>query len=121
MCKHKGTDIGIANHGLPQKRGHVAAKVHVEDGMVMLLQLVVHFPEPRVGKADLVALVVNLATHPRAAEVKLACRSVFCSRAAATHNFCRPSVLGEGFQHLCISSSLGCFLAREAIPGLAVP
>mmetsp|Transcript_113025 Transcript_113025/g.364968 ORF Transcript_113025/g.364968 Transcript_113025/m.364968 type:complete len:790 (+) Transcript_113025:67-2436(+) len=38
------------------------------DGMVMLLQLVVHFPEQRVGK-DLVALVVNLATHPRAAEV----------------------------------------------------
>lgn len=38
------------------------------DGMIMLLQLVVHFPEPRVGK-DLVALVVNLATHPRAAEV----------------------------------------------------
>jgi len=34
----------------------------------MLLQLVVHFPEPRVGK-DLVALVVNLATHPRVAEV----------------------------------------------------
>lgn len=40
------------------------------DGMIMLLQLVVHFPEPRVGK-DLVALVVNLATHPRAAEVML--------------------------------------------------
>jgi len=40
----------------------------LKDGMVMLLQLVVHFPEPRVGK-DLVALVVNLATHPRAAEV----------------------------------------------------
>lgn len=38
------------------------------DGMVMLLQLVVHFPEPRVGK-DLVALMVNLATHARAAEV----------------------------------------------------
>eukprot|EP00930_Biecheleria_cincta_P034101 TRINITY_DN23592_c0_g3_i1.p1 TRINITY_DN23592_c0_g3~~TRINITY_DN23592_c0_g3_i1.p1 ORF type:complete len:794 (-),score=194.37 TRINITY_DN23592_c0_g3_i1:95-2476(-) len=38
------------------------------DGMIMLLQLVVHFPEPRVGK-DLVALVVNLATHARAAEV----------------------------------------------------
>mmetsp|Transcript_94439 Transcript_94439/g.243914 ORF Transcript_94439/g.243914 Transcript_94439/m.243914 type:complete len:800 (+) Transcript_94439:74-2473(+) len=38
------------------------------DGMVMLLQLVVHFPEARVGK-DLVALVVNLATHQRAAEV----------------------------------------------------
>uniref|UniRef100_A0A7S2KAC1 Kinesin-associated protein 3 n=1 Tax=Zooxanthella nutricula TaxID=1333877 RepID=A0A7S2KAC1_9DINO len=38
------------------------------DGMIMLLQLVVHFPEARVGK-DLVALVVNLATHPRAAEV----------------------------------------------------
>lgn len=37
------------------------------DGMIMLLQLVVHFPEPRVGK-DLVALVVNLATHQRAAE-----------------------------------------------------
>jgi hypothetical protein len=37
------------------------------DGMVMLLQLVVHFPENRVGK-DLVALVVNLATHPGAAE-----------------------------------------------------
>eukprot|EP00406_Dinophysis_acuminata_P003651 CAMPEP_0179218882 /NCGR_PEP_ID=MMETSP0797-20121207/4715_1 /TAXON_ID=47934 /ORGANISM="Dinophysis acuminata, Strain DAEP01" /LENGTH=792 /DNA_ID=CAMNT_0020925269 /DNA_START=78 /DNA_END=2456 /DNA_ORIENTATION=- len=40
------------------------------DGMVLLLQLVVHFPEPRVGK-DLVALVVNLATHPRAAEVMI--------------------------------------------------
>mmetsp|Transcript_16959 Transcript_16959/g.44862 ORF Transcript_16959/g.44862 Transcript_16959/m.44862 type:complete len:797 (-) Transcript_16959:133-2523(-) len=38
------------------------------DGMVMLLQLVVHFPEARVGK-DLVALVVNLATHQGAAEV----------------------------------------------------
>ncbi|CAE8701874.1 unnamed protein product, partial [Polarella glacialis] len=38
------------------------------DGMVMLLQLVVHFPEPRVGK-DLVALLVNLSTHARAAEV----------------------------------------------------
>ena len=33
----------------------------------MLLQLVVHFPEPRVGK-DLVALMVNLAAHTRAAE-----------------------------------------------------
>jgi len=41
---------------------------YLRDGMIMLLQLVVHFPEPRVGK-DLVALVVNLATHPRAAEV----------------------------------------------------
>lgn len=41
------------------------------DGMVMLLQLVVHFPEPRVGK-DLVALVVNLSTHPRAAEAMIA-------------------------------------------------
>lgn len=40
----------------------------LREGMIMLLQLVVHFPEPRVGK-DLVALVVNLATHPRAAEV----------------------------------------------------
>lgn len=34
----------------------------------MLLQLVVHFPEARVGK-DLVALCVNLATHPRAADL----------------------------------------------------
>jgi len=41
------------------------------DGMIMLLQLVVHFPEPRVGK-DLVALVVNLSTHPRAAEAMIA-------------------------------------------------
>jgi len=41
---------------------------YYQDGMTMLLQLVVHFPEPRVGK-DLVALVVNLATHARAAEV----------------------------------------------------
>lgn len=41
---------------------------YYQDGMVMLLQLVVHFPEARVGK-DLVALVVNLATHPRCAEV----------------------------------------------------
>jgi hypothetical protein len=40
------------------------------DGIVILLQLVVHFPEPQVGK-DLVALVINLATHPRAAEVML--------------------------------------------------
>lgn len=40
----------------------------LREGMLMLLQLVVHFPEPRVGK-DLVALVVNLATHPRAADV----------------------------------------------------
>lgn len=38
----------------------------------MLLQLVVHFPESRVGK-DLVALVVNLATHPRCAEVMVTC------------------------------------------------
>ncbi|CAJ1404265.1 unnamed protein product [Effrenium voratum] len=38
------------------------------EGMTMLLQLVVHFPEPRVGK-DLVALMVNLATNARAAEV----------------------------------------------------
>ncbi|CAK9102885.1 Kinesin-associated protein 3 (KAP-3) (KAP3) (Smg GDS-associated protein) [Durusdinium trenchii] len=38
------------------------------DGMIMLLQLVVHFPEPRVGK-DLVALMVNLASNARAAEV----------------------------------------------------
>lgn len=43
---------------------------YYQDGMIMLLQLVVHFPEPRVGK-DLVALVVNLATHPRAAEVMM--------------------------------------------------
>merc|ERR1712232_1077572 len=41
---------------------------YYQDGMTMLLQLVVHFPEPRVGK-DLVTLVVNLATHPRVAEV----------------------------------------------------
>jgi len=39
-----------------------------QDCMVMLLQLVVHFPEAHVGK-DLVALVVNLATHARAAEL----------------------------------------------------
>jgi len=38
------------------------------DGLVMLIQLVVHFPETRVGR-DLVALVVNLSTHPRTAEV----------------------------------------------------
>lgn len=38
------------------------------EGMVMLLQLVVHFPEPRVGK-DLVALVANLATNALAADV----------------------------------------------------
>eukprot|EP00927_Polykrikos_kofoidii_P085117 TRINITY_DN9161_c0_g1_i1.p1 TRINITY_DN9161_c0_g1~~TRINITY_DN9161_c0_g1_i1.p1 ORF type:complete len:802 (+),score=184.38 TRINITY_DN9161_c0_g1_i1:126-2531(+) len=43
---------------------------YYQDGMTMLLQLVVHFPEQRVGK-DLVALVVNLATHPRAAEVMM--------------------------------------------------
>lgn len=42
-----------------------------QDGMMMLLQLVVHFPEARVGK-DLVALVVNLATHQRCAEVMVA-------------------------------------------------
>lgn len=41
---------------------------YLRDGMIMLLQLVVHFPEARVGK-DLVALLVNLSTHPRAAEV----------------------------------------------------
>jgi len=40
---------------------------YYQEGMLMLLQLVVHFPEPRVGK-DLVALVVNLATHPHAAQ-----------------------------------------------------
>eukprot|EP00929_Paragymnodinium_shiwhaense_P014425 TRINITY_DN12232_c0_g3_i1.p1 TRINITY_DN12232_c0_g3~~TRINITY_DN12232_c0_g3_i1.p1 ORF type:complete len:806 (-),score=209.42 TRINITY_DN12232_c0_g3_i1:268-2685(-) len=44
--------------------------LYYQDGMTMLLQLVVHFPEQRVGK-DLVALVVNLATHPRAAEVMM--------------------------------------------------
>lgn len=38
----------------------------------MLMQLVVHFPESRVGK-DLVALVVNLASHPRCAEVMVTC------------------------------------------------
>lgn len=36
--------------------------------ITMLLQLLVHFPEQRVGE-DLVALCVNLATEPRAAEV----------------------------------------------------
>jgi len=41
---------------------------YYQDGMIMLLQLVVHFPEARVGK-DLVALVVNLASHARCAEV----------------------------------------------------
>jgi hypothetical protein len=41
---------------------------YYQDCMVMLLQLVVHFPEARVGK-DLVALCVNLATHPRAADL----------------------------------------------------
>jgi hypothetical protein len=41
---------------------------YYQDGMTMLLQLVVHFPEARVGK-DLVALVVNLATHNRCADV----------------------------------------------------
>jgi len=41
---------------------------YYQDGMMMLLQLVVHFPEARVGK-DLVALIVNLSTHPRCAEV----------------------------------------------------
>lgn len=46
------------------------------DGMVMLLQLVVHFPEPRVGK-DLVALVVNLSTHPRCAEVMVRQSNLF--------------------------------------------
>lgn len=40
---------------------------YYQDGMTMLLQLIVHFPEQRVGK-DLVALVVNLATHQRCAE-----------------------------------------------------
>jgi hypothetical protein len=45
---------------------------YYQEGMVMLLQLVVHFPESRVGK-DLVALVVNLATHPRCAEVMVTC------------------------------------------------
>mmetsp|Transcript_34629 Transcript_34629/g.73714 ORF Transcript_34629/g.73714 Transcript_34629/m.73714 type:complete len:774 (+) Transcript_34629:76-2397(+) len=40
------------------------------DGMLMLLQLVVHFPEARVGQ-DLVALIVNLATHQRAAGAML--------------------------------------------------
>merc|ERR1719254_316288 len=45
---------------------------YYQEGMVMLLQLVVHFPESRVGK-DLVALVVNLATHPRCAEVMVNC------------------------------------------------
>ena len=39
-----------------------------QDCLVMLLQLMIHFPENRVGK-DLVALCVNLALHPRAAEL----------------------------------------------------
>jgi hypothetical protein len=39
---------------------------YYEECMTMLLQLVVAFPEPLVGK-ELVALVVNLATHPLAA------------------------------------------------------
>jgi len=41
---------------------------YYKEGMLMLLQLVVHYPEPRVGK-DLVALAINLSTHPGAAEV----------------------------------------------------
>lgn len=38
------------------------------DCLVMLLQLIVHFPDTKVGK-DLVALCINLALHPRAAEL----------------------------------------------------
>jgi len=41
---------------------------YLREGLVMVLQLVVHFPESRVGK-DLVGLLVNLATHPRTAGV----------------------------------------------------
>lgn len=44
-----------------------------ENGLLMLLQLCVHFPDPhRVGK-DLVALLINLALHPRAAELMVVC------------------------------------------------
>merc|ERR1719446_473487 len=39
---------------------------YYEECMTMLLQLVVEFPQPLVGQ-ELVALVVNLATHPLAA------------------------------------------------------
>lgn len=43
---------------------------YYQEGISMLLQLVVHFPEPRLGK-DLVALLINLSTHPRGAQVML--------------------------------------------------
>lgn len=39
----------------------------------MLLQLVVHFPDARVGE-DLIALCINLALHPRAAELMVVCQ-----------------------------------------------
>lgn len=38
------------------------------DCLVMLLQLIVHFPDVEVGR-DLVALSINLSLHPRAAEL----------------------------------------------------
>jgi len=38
------------------------------DAIPMLLQLVIHFPEQKVGR-DLVSVAVNLSTHPRAAEI----------------------------------------------------
>jgi len=50
-----------------------ALMTHHADCLVILLQLAVHFPEPRVG-LDLVALCVNLSLHPRAAELMVLCQ-----------------------------------------------
>jgi len=43
------------------------------DCLVMLLQLIVHFPDVVVG-GDLAALSINLALHPRAAELMVVCQ-----------------------------------------------
>lgn len=44
-----------------------------QECLVMLLQLIIHFPAEQVG-TDLVALCVNLALHPRAAELMVVCQ-----------------------------------------------
>jgi len=59
--------LRLLYHFSMSDRGKSMMAYH-RDGMIMLLQLVVHFPEPRVGR-DLVGLVINLATHRDSAEV----------------------------------------------------
>jgi len=47
-----------------------AAIASFTDGIFIILQLTIHFPQPRLG-TDLVALIVNLAAHPIAARALL--------------------------------------------------